>query len=211
MIQPLTSTEPSGWASMPTVSTSFSSVISPTISSRMSSSVTRPIEGAVLVDHEGEVRAALAERQQLVEQRRGVGDEPGRRRQRGDVEPGELAEVAAHPRQQVLGVQHADDAVGIAAPDRQAGVGAAHDLVEDLLRRRVGVDADDVLAVGHDLADLDAGEVEDAAQHVALLLADHAVLARQVDQVAQLLAGEHVVMADLGDLEQRSGSRARPS
>ena len=106
-------------------------------------------------------------------------------------------------------MEHADDAVGVAAPDRQAGVGALHDLIEDLLGRRVGIDADDVLAVGHDLADLDAGEVEDAAQHVALLLADQAVPARQVDQVAQLLAREDLVMADLGDLEAGSGWRAR--
>ena len=57
------------------------------------------------------------------------------------------------------------------------------------------------LAVGHDLADLDLGEIEDAAEHVALLLAHAAVRARGDDVFAQLLAGEHVAVAGLRDPE----------
>ena len=66
-------------------------------------------------------------------------------------------------------------------------MGAADRPVEDLGRRRGGVDHFHVLAVGHDRADLDLLEVENAVQHVALVLDHRALLRVQRDRPAELL------------------------
>ena len=54
-------------------------------------------------------------------------------------------------------MKNADDVVGIAAIDRHAREGARQDLLDDLLGRQVGIDHHHVLAVNHDLVDLDIG------------------------------------------------------
>ena len=97
-----------------------------------------------------------------------------------------LAPAALHGRQHVLGVQHAGDRIGIATPDRVARIGSLQHLSDDLVDRRIGIERDDVAAVGHHLADLELLEVEHRAQHVVLLLAHLAHLPRQADELTQL-------------------------
>ena len=57
-------------------------------------------------------------------------------------------------------------------------------------------------AVGHHLADLDLLEVEDGAQHVVLLLLQPALLARDLDQAAQLVRRVGLVRDRLRDPDQ---------
>ena len=85
---PSTLTEPSGCGRTPGTATSCSSVMSPTISSRMSSSVTRPITSPYSSTTSAKWRLAPAERLELLRQRPDIGHEPGRQRDRGDVDLG---------------------------------------------------------------------------------------------------------------------------
>ena len=132
---------------------------------------------AVLVDDEREMGAALAERVKLLVQRRGLRHEPGLGDDGENVEPAEVVEVRMHRPQQVPGVQDAHDVVRLPFPDRQAGVRAADDLIENVGGRGVAVDHLHGLAVGHDRADVDILQVENALQHVALVL-DHGAFLR---------------------------------
>ena len=136
------------------------------------------LERAVLVDDEGEVGAAAEELAELVVEGRRLGDEVGLHRHVDDVEALEhgraravLADEAVDGAGEVLGVDDADDVLGLAAEDRDAGVRRVDRLLEDLGRRRLGVDHLDVAAVHHDLLDLAVAEVEalEAAVEVALL------------------------------------------
>ena len=119
---------------------------------------------AVLVDHDGEMLVPLAEGLELVEQDRRFGNEPRRRHDLVDLDPGRPA-GGAHGAEQVLGVHHADHVVGLAAIERDAGVGRRQHLRHDRVGRLVGVDQHDVAAMGHDVADRAVAEIEDGAQH----------------------------------------------
>ena len=86
-------------------------------------------------------------------------------------------------------MEHADDIVRLALPHGQARIGAADDLVENVGGRRVAVDHLHGLAVGHHRADLDILEVENAVEHVALVLDHRAFFRLQRDGAAKLLLG----------------------
>ena len=80
-----------------------------------------------------------------------------------------LLHEAVHGAAEVLGVDHADDVLRLAAEDRDAGVRRVDRLREDGVGRRLGVDHLDVAPVHHHLLDLPLAEVERAEQPVALL------------------------------------------
>ena len=82
----------------------------------------QPLQRAIFVHHQGEMARALAEGVELFFQRGGVGHEPGRRGQRGDVDGVQIAPVLQQRLGEMLGVQHADDVLRLAAPQRHAGV-----------------------------------------------------------------------------------------
>ena len=145
---------------------------------------------AVLVDDEGEMSPPLAEGIELLLERRRLRHEPGLGHDRHDVEAVEIGEVGMDRPQQVLGVQDAHDVVRLALPDRKPRVGAADDLIQDVGGPRPAVDHLHGLAMRHDRADVDFVQVENAVEHVVLVL-DHLALARlQGDGAAQLLFGD---------------------
>ncbi len=124
-------------------------------------------KAAVLVHHHGKVRALLAEILELVGQRGAGGNEPGLGGQGADVQLAGVAFAGPQRAQQLFGVQNADDVVGIAGIERQAGIGAFHNLGDDGLGLLVDVDHRHVAAVGHNLLDRHVREIQDRAQHVA--------------------------------------------
>ena len=69
-------------------------------------------QAAVLIDNDGEMLAPTAKGLQLIEKRRGVGNEPGLRRVGNDVKAGCAAAAALDSAQQGLRVHHADDVIG---------------------------------------------------------------------------------------------------
>ena len=87
--------------------------------------------------------------------------------------------------QQRLGVQDADNIVGIVSPQRYPGIGAVHDMFDDLTWRQVGIHHSQVLAMVHDLSDIDIGQIEDAAQHDAFLAHFGGIALMQLDGAAQ--------------------------
>ena len=174
---------------MPSDSTSVSSVI---LADDLLDHVLQghqPLEIAIFIDHHRQMLTALAKGDQLALQGRGIRDEPGALAKIGDFQPAEVGTVFLHRRQEVLGVQYADDALGLAAPDRESRIGAGHHLFQDLGQRLVGVDRLHGAAMGHHRAHLDLGKIENAAEHVAILFGHGALVGMQVDGAAHRLEG----------------------
>ncbi len=180
---------------------SCSSEMSPTISSRMSSSVTRPFDLAVFVDHQREVGLAPAERLELLRQRTDVGHEPGRQRDRHDVDLGKVAFGVLQRAQQVLGVQDADDVLGLVAPQRDAGELGLEHRADDLFRRIVGIDRHHLGAMDHDVGNFEVAEAENVLDVFRLALFHLAVLGRHLDEPLDLDVGEDFLLRAFLDAE----------
>ena len=112
---------------------------------------------------------------------------------------GGIALGSADRAQQILGVQHADDVFRLVAPQGNAGVFGRQHLAHQVLRRQVGVDHHHFGAVDHDVGDLQLAQVQQAAEHVAVLLFDLAFVVQQIDRAAQALGRrqDRLVGADL--------------
>lgn len=149
----------------------------------------QPHQGAVFVDHQGEVFALLPEGVELVEHFGGLGDEPGFAAQRVDVDRGGVAIGLVQRAGNVAHMEDADDVLGIALVDRQPGMRAVQRLGDDFRRRLVGIDHHDGFAVHHDVVDGQLAQVEHAAEHVAVVLHHAAFLVVQGDGAAQFVMG----------------------
>ena len=84
-------------------------------------------------------------------------------------------------------MQHADDLVLVFPPQRQAGIRAFNDRLDQHADRLVGVQHDHITAVGHHILDPDIAEIEDAAQHLALLFGVGVRALVELDHAAQFL------------------------
>jgi hypothetical protein len=136
---------------------------------------------------------AAQEGVELVAQRRRVGHEPRLVGDLHDVDLGRIVVDGMQRAQQVLGVDDADDVVGLAAPHRHARIGAFEDLGDDVRRfLKVAIDHLHRGAVDHDVGDFQLGEVEQAAEAIALLLDHRAFLVQHLDRAADfLLRAQH--------------------
>ena len=76
---------------------------------------------------------------------------------------------------------------GLLAPERHARDRRVEHRVDDLLGRIVGVDRDHLGAVDHHVGDREVAQIEQAAEHVAVVLLDAALAVQQVDRAAQFL------------------------
>src|SRR3546814_12230040 len=77
-------------------------------------------------------------------------------------------------------------------PQRHAGEGAGQDLLDDLGRRLIDVDGPHVLAVDHDLLHPDVAEIEDRAQHGALVALFLALALVQLEEIGRASWRERV-------------------
>ena len=94
----------------------------------------------------------------------------------------------AERRQQILGVQDADDILRLVLPDRNARVSASFmSSIENLGRRIVGVDHFHLGAMNHDVGDLQIAQIEHAAEHLRVALGHGAFLGLQIDGAANFL------------------------
>ena len=92
--------------------------------------------------------------------------------------------------QQVLGVNQAGDVVEVAVVDGQTGVPVLLEHSRDVLQRGAPLHGHHVRARHHHLADRLVAGLDDAVDHVALLLLDHALLLRHVEQRDELILSE---------------------
>ncbi len=128
---------------------------------------------AVLVDHDGDVPLGrLHVVEQLVDRLRLRARRPGRAPARAGRSVAVAAPVALQVRQQVLGVQDADDVVEALLEHRQPGVAGGDDHVEHLVDRVVDVDGADADAGHHHLVDALVPELDDPVDHLLLVLLD---------------------------------------
>ena len=131
---------------------SYSSVISPTISSRMSSMVTRPaVPPYSSTTTAMWIRCRLHLPQQLVD-RLGVRDERGRAHDLLDLLGSSASRCSWSRRDEVLEVGEADHVVEVLADHRDPGEAAAQGQRQGLAERLVALDEDHVGARHHHLA-----------------------------------------------------------
>ena len=93
-------------------------------------------------------------------------------------------------RSSALACKTPHDIVGFPTPQRYAGVGALHDLVDDLAWRQVRIDHDDVLTVMHDLTDIHVSQIQNTAQHAPFLLTIEFIAGVQFDRAAERFFGQ---------------------
>src|SRR5690606_15806436 len=164
---------------------------------------------AVLVDDDRDMLLAALKLAQLIEQSRRFRDEPGRGDARVDVHLVDVSKIGLQRAEDRLGVDDADDVVGLAPPHRDARIGARQDLAHELGGRQVAVDHLDLAAMGGDLPDLNVAEVENAAQHALLFARLGVGPLVQLDRAAQLVFAddEAAVRVDAGADELQCADR----
>ena len=84
-------------------------------------------------------------------------------------------------------MQHADDVLRLLAPERNARIFGCKHLAYQFLRRQVGVDHHHLGAMNHHVGNLKLAQVQQTAEHVAILLFDLALVMKQIDRAAQTL------------------------
>ena len=112
----------------------------------------------------------------------------------------ELAARGLPARHEVLEVQDAANIVHVVADDGHAGEAGAHEQAQGGGGGRVGVDGHHVGARYHDLAHERVPEVQDGADHVAVLFLEALRFADLVDDLAQVRdqLGAHLGLGRLG-------------
>ena len=105
-------------------------------------------------------------------------------------------------REQILGVEDADDVLRLVSPQRQAGVGAGERRLDDLLRGIVGVDCPHGGAVDHHVGDFQFAEPEQIVDILGLAFLHFAVLGGNLDEAFDLDVGENFLMRGFADAEK---------
>ncbi len=105
---------------------------------------------------------------------------------------GALLDRALEERQQVLGVEDADDLVDRVLVDRDPAVALLDDDVDRLLHRGGRGERDHRDARDHDLVDALVAELDDRVDHLLLLGLEDALLAAALDEDRQLFGAHHV-------------------
>ena len=197
-------------------SASYSSVISPTISSSRSSMVTRPAVPPYSSTTTAMCwRVGLHLAQQRVD-RLGVGHVERRPHHRVDALGGLRRRGASKTRRtDVLEVGEADDVVEVLADHRDPGEAAAQEQRHRLAQVLVALDVDHVGARHHHLAHDGVAELEDRVDHLPLAGLDHRGRLGEVDQLAQLGLGRERALAEaaargdrVADQDQQPRDRA---
>ena len=88
--------------------------------------------------------------------------------------------------QQVLCVQHADNVVRIAAPERHTGVGRSDNLAHKFVGREIGVDEPHLHAVDHHVGHGNLRQLKKTAEHVPFDARDLAFLVQDIDRAHEL-------------------------
>ena len=150
---------------------------------------------AVFVEDDGEVALAVAEFAEEVAEGFGAGDEDRGTHEGAEVDGGFGGGIRCPPAggaeegEEVLGVENADDVVEGAFVDGDAGEAFLEDFVAEVEDGRVHFDGDDFGARGHDLADLEIAEADDAFDHFLLVFVDGPLGGAFGDHGEDFLAG----------------------
>ena len=137
---------------------------------------------------------ATSERLELLRQRPHFRHKPRRQRDCADIDLGDVAFRQPDSAQQILGVQHTDDVLRLVTPERDAGVFGGEHLAHQLFCRKVRIDHHHFGAMNHDVGDVEIFQVEQAAEHVAILLLDTAFMMHQIDRTAQPLGRRQQIL-----------------
>ena len=175
-------------------SRSYSSVISPTISSRMSSIVTSP----AVPPYSSMTTATCTCLACISRSSSSTGFDSGMK-YAGRMTSSTFSVavlVLVDPAGEVLEVGDAEDVVLVLTDDRDAGEAAAQRERQRLPHGLAALDPDHVGARHHDLAGEGVAELEDGVDHLPLAALDHLALLGQVDQLAQLGLGRERAVAE---------------
>ncbi len=157
---------------------------------------------AILVEDDRDVDLPPLELVEEVVDRHRLGHEHGRPQQR--AERGPLARTGFQDRQEILGVEDADDLVDRLLVDRDPAMALLDDLVDRFLERRRCGQARDRDPRHHDLVEAALPELDDRVDHLLLLRLENALLAAPLDDQPELLGGDlrlvgHVRAEQRGD------------
>ena len=133
----------------------------------------QPGGAAVLVGDDRDVDAISTQLPEEIVQPLRFGDDVGRAKELLD---GQRPRRSDDEGQEILGVEDPHDLIDRLAEDRQAGVALLGDRVDDVLRRGVLGDGDDVDARNHDVARGGLFQAQDVVDHLALFGFDDAVV-----------------------------------
>ena len=112
--------------------------------------------------------------------------------------------------QQVLGMNESDDVIEVALVDRQASVAVLLEDSRNVLQCGAPLHSHHVGARNHHLADRLVAGLDDAVNHVALLLLDHALLLRDVEQRDELILCEVWSLGRAATSKRARDDRHRP-
>jgi hypothetical protein len=150
---------------------------------------------------------AAQERLQLRAAGGRFGDEPGVEGDVGGAEAGDVASGRRIGAEQILDMQNPDDVFGIAAPQRDAGVGRVERLAHQLGRGQIRLQRAHLGAMDHHIAHGDVLKLQQAAEHVALVARHLALAMQDVDRAAQLIrprkAGFAFAVAEIEQPQQQ--------
>src|SRR5262249_46000929 len=150
-----------------------------------------PHELPVLVDHDGERGTPPPERLELLAERPGLWDEPGRAGEGHDIDLLLIAARLLDTAQEIFHMEDADDVFRRAPPQRDARHRLLKNRLDDLLGWLTHVRGDYFGAVDHDVRHRQVSEVQKSAQHVAVVFLEAALPVQKIDGAAQaLMAGQ---------------------
>ena len=95
-------------------------------------------------------------------------------------------------------MQDADNVVRLPAPKGHPRIGRSDHFAHQLVRRQVGVDEPHFGAMNHDVRDRDLRQLQETAEHIALVALDFAFAMQDVDRAHQFLVAGNagVVIAE---------------
>ncbi len=133
----------------------------------------QPGGAAVLIGDDRDVDAISTQLPEEIVEPLRFGNDVGRAKELLD---GQRPGRSDHERQEILGVEDPHDLIDRLAEHRQAGVALLRDRVDDVLRRGILGDGDDVDARNHDVARGGLFQAQDVVDHLALFGFDDAVV-----------------------------------
>src|SRR5579883_620164 len=174
-------------------------------------------DGAILIDDNHHVDAALAYLAQQVIQTLGLRHKVGRAQQ---VANGHMVVTLAQLLEHVSGVENTDNVINIVFVDRNARETALQGKVNGLIDVGIAFQRHHIDARDHHLAHRRIGELEDAADHLGLFLFKHALFFTHRDEQAQFFLGHegaamlhlptaHQPDEEIGNRAQRPDNRAQ--
>ena len=165
----------------------------------------QPLQPAIFIDHQREMRVTFQKLAHLIVQRGGFGNIIGFHRYRQDIKGVHFGGVdmairqhPVHRPQQILCVQDADDVFRVIAVQRQPCMGAVQTQAQNLGHGQTCVDHFDLTAMQHDFFYRPFRQIKCAQNPVAVFLLHHAFGMTQLQRPGNFIADRQNIAVRVG-------------